>query len=84
MTWRELKNFINKRARENKLFLDTEVNLYDFDTGEEHIAGITELSCSPEEVEDGNDTHWVAYLCINEKELDNEAETEETSINRIS
>ena len=30
MTWRDLKNFINKRARENKQFLDIEVNLFEF------------------------------------------------------
>lgn len=80
MTWRELKNFINKRARDNKLFLDTDVNLYDFNNGEEHPVDITELSCSGEEVEDGNDTNWVAYLSINEKELDDETETKEASV----
>lgn len=80
MTWRELKNFINKRARDNKLFLDTDVNLYDFSNGEEYPVDITELSCSGEEVEDGNDTNWVAYLSINEKELDDETETKEASV----
>lgn len=80
MTWRELKNFINKRARDNKLFLDTEVNLYDFNDGQEYTVGLTELSCSVEEAEDGNDTNWVAYLSINDKDFDNENQTEETGI----
>jgi hypothetical protein len=79
MTWRELKNFINKRARDNKLFLDTDINLYDFSSGEEYPVDITELSCSDDEVEDGSITNWVAFLSINEKDL--EDETEETSIN---
>lgn len=80
MTWRELKTFINKRARENNLFLGTDVNLYDFKTGDEHVVNITELSCSDDETEDGNSTNWVAYLSINDEEINNETETEEASI----
>jgi hypothetical protein len=79
MTWRDLKKFINKRARENNLFLDTDINLYDFSNGEEYPVDITELSCGDDEVEDGSNTNWVAFLSINEKDLENE--TEETSIN---
>lgn len=81
MTWRELKNFVNKRARDNKLFLDSDVKLYDFSTGEEYSVNMTELSCGDDETEDGNDTNWVAYLSINEEELEDETENEETSIN---
>lgn len=81
MTWRELKNFINKRARENKCFLDNEVNLYDFKDGEEYSVDITELSCGNDEIESGSDNNWVAYLSINEEEFINETKTKETSIN---
>lgn len=80
MTWRELKNFINKRARTNSGFLDSNVNLYDYNDGEEYPVDITELSCSDEEVEHGNETNWVVYLCINDEEQDNETETKEASI----
>lgn len=78
MTWRELKNLINKNTRKNKSFLDTEVQLYDFKDGEEYPVNITELSCSDEEVDANSETNWVIYLSINDKELDNE--NEETSI----
>lgn len=81
MTWRDLKNFINKRSKDNELFLEKDVNLYDFSDGEEYEVGITELSCSGEELEDGNNTNWVAYLSINEEETEDEDQTEETSIN---
>lgn len=80
MTWRELKNFINKRARDNKGFLDADVNLYDFETELEHEVNLTELSCSNDEAEENSDTNWVAYLSINDEETDNETEAEETSI----
>lgn len=81
MTWRELKNFINKRAKENKAFLNMDVNLYDFEDGEEYTVDITELSCGEDEAEEGNITNWVAYLSINHEEYDNETEVEETGIN---
>ena len=81
MTWRELKNFINKNARENKSFLDTEVQLYDFKDGEEYTVNITELSCSDDEIDEHSKTNWVPYLSINDEELDNENQNEEASIN---
>lgn len=81
MTWRELKNFINKNARNNKCFLDTEVQLYNFKDGEEYQVDITELSCGDDEVDENSETNWVPYLSINdEEELDNETETKETSV----
>jgi hypothetical protein len=80
MTWRELKNFINKRARENKSFLDADVKLYDFDTGDENEVDITELSCSDDEVEENSETNWVAYLSINDKEESDETETKEAGV----
>lgn len=81
MTWRELKNFINKNARNDKNFLDNNVNLYDFKDGEEYDVNTTELSCGNDEVEDDSETNWVPYLSINDKEFDNENKTEEASIN---
>ena len=82
MTWRELKNLINKHARENSNFLDADVNLYDFKDGEEYEVSITELSCSDDEVSDGSETNWVLYLSINDINEDTEDGTEvkETSI----
>ena len=81
MTWRELKNFINKNARNNKCFLDTEVQLYNFKDGEEYPVDITELSCSNDEIDENSETNWVPYLSINhEEELDNETETKETGV----
>lgn len=81
MNWRELKNFINKNARNNKCFLDTEVKLYNFKDGEEYQIDITELSCSDDEIDENSETNWVPYLSINhEEELDNETETKEASV----
>lgn len=80
MTWRELKNFINKRAKENKGFLDATVNLYNFEDGDEHEVNITELSCSDDESEDNSETNWVAYLSINDKEETDETETKEAGV----
>lgn len=81
MTWRELKNFINKNSRENKTFLDTEVQLYDFKNGEEYQVDVTELSCGDDEIDELSETNWVPYLSINGEELDNENQDEEASIN---
>ena len=81
MTWRELKNFINKNTRENKTFLDTEVQLYDFKNGEEYQVDVTELSCGDDEIDELSETNWVPYLSINDEELDNENQDEEASIN---
>lgn len=78
MTWRELKNYINKSARSNTDFLDSEVKLYNFSTGDENLVDITELLCGEEESEHET-SNWVSYLSINQEELDNETE-EETSI----
>lgn len=80
MTWRELKNFINKSARQNSNFLDTIVNVYDFDTGDEHEIDVTELSCSDEEIEENSETNWVIYLSINHKEATDETKTKEAGI----
>lgn len=79
MTWRELKNLINKRARNYKEFLDTKVSLYDYKDGQEYDVDITELLCGEEEAGNGNDTNWVTYLSINHEES-NETETKETSV----
>jgi|688.fasta_scaffold38528_6 hypothetical protein len=80
MTWRELKNFINKRARNNKSFLDADVNLYNFDDGSEHDVDITELSCNKEESDNEDGTNWVVYLSINDKDANDETETTEASV----
>ena len=40
MTWRELKNLINKQGRKHDQFLDSEVNLYDFKDGEEYTVDV--------------------------------------------
>ena len=79
MTWRELKNTINKWGRANEDFLDSDVKLYDFHTGDEFLVNITELLCG----DDNNDSDngWVPYLSINDIEDEtNETETEETGI----
>lgn len=80
MTWRELKNFINKQSKKNVGFLDSDINLYNYEDGEEYPISITELSCSDDEIEDGNNTNWVVYLCINDEEQNNETKIKETSI----
>jgi hypothetical protein len=69
MTWRELKNFINKQARNNKHFLDETVNIFDYATGELFAGSLTELLV---EATENMDTGWVAYIAINEQELENE------------
>lgn len=79
MTWRELKNFINKQARLNKDFLETDVKLYNYDNGDENDVDITELLCNDDESENNN-SNWVPYLSINDEEQDNETENEEASI----
>ena len=67
MTWNELKTFISNL---DDNFLDTEVLLYDFSNGDEHVVDITELMLSG----------WTPYLSINEEELTDETKTEETSV----
>jgi hypothetical protein len=76
MTWRELKNFINKQARNNKHFLEESVNIFDYSTGELFAGGLTELLV---EATENMDTGWVAYIAINEQELEDE-EAKEASI----
>jgi hypothetical protein len=80
MTWRELKNFINKQARQNKDFLDNEVKLYDYSDGEEYSADITELLCDKEE-SNNDQSNWTPYLSINNEEEYNETEVKETGVN---
>lgn len=80
MTWRELKNLINKQARKNKQFLDTEINLYDFNDGSEHCVDTTELLLNHEENDIDNDSNWVMYLSINHEESNNENQAAETGI----
>jgi hypothetical protein len=76
MTWRELKNYINKQARENKDFLDEVARVYDFQNGDEYEADVTELLGDSEEDESG----WVPYLSINTEDVENETETKEASV----
>jgi len=76
MTWRELKNYINKQARENKDFLDEKVRVYDFCAGDEYEADVTELHGDAEEDESG----WIPYLSINTEDVENETETKEASV----
>jgi hypothetical protein len=76
MTWRELKNYINKQARENKDFLNEVARVFDFHTGSEHEADVTELHGDSEEDESG----WVPYLSINTEDVENETETKEASV----
>jgi hypothetical protein len=66
MTWNELKTFISNMESN---FLDTEVLLYDFNTGDEYVIDVTELMLNG----------WTPYLSINNEEINNEAKTEETS-----
>ena len=76
MTWQELKKYISKMA---KTFLESQVKVYDYITGEEYEADLTELLINEKNEEDENDG-WVPYLCINEKELNDETETKEASV----
>jgi hypothetical protein len=75
MTWRELKEYIE---HQDESFLDSEVNVYDYDNGSEYGASVTELLLGEHDEETG----WVPYLTINEEEHgnDNQDETKETSI----
>lgn len=80
MTWRELKQFILKM---DNRFLNSSVKLYDYYDGEEYSIDITELLINEANKEDANDG-WVPYLCINNEDNNDENQTKETSINRIS
>lgn len=63
MTWRELKKYIDSQ---NKDFLDESVKLFDFGTGEEYKADVTELH--------NGDDGWVPYISINSEVYDGEVE----------
>lgn len=76
MTWRELKNFINKQARQSKEFLDEPVNVYNYLTGEQYEADIAELLRDADDEGSG----WEPFIAINEKELDNENKSKEASV----
>lgn len=80
MTWQELKQFISKM---DKKFLNSNVKLYDYYDGEEYTVDITELLINETNKEDINDG-WVPYLCINNEDNDNENQTKEASIDRVS
>lgn len=67
MTWRELKQYIESQE---EYFLEQPVKLYDFSSGDEFDADVTELH-------NGNDG-WIPYISINE-EVEN-GKTKETSI----
>ena len=76
MTWRELKEYIEQQDQN---FLDSEVNVYDYNDGSEYGANVTELLLG----EDDEETGWVPYLTINQEEEDeddNKNEIEEESI----
>lgn len=75
MTWQELKKYISDL---DESFLDSQVKLYDYNTGDEHEVDVTELLITECNEDDENDG-WVPYLSINEKELENE--TKEASLN---
>lgn len=64
MTWLELKRFIEKMEVS---MMDSDVKLYDFATGDEYNAGITELLITDNE-EDEDCEGWVPYISINEEE----------------
>lgn len=67
MTWSELKKYIESQE---EYFLEQPVKLYDFNTGEEFFADVTELH-------NGNDG-WIPYISINTEV--NNGKTKETSI----
>lgn len=67
MTWKELKKYIESQ---DKYFLEQQVKLYDFLSGDEYLADVTELH-------HGHDG-WIPYLSINTEV--NNGKIEETSI----
>jgi hypothetical protein len=60
MTWRELRNYINKQ---DKQFLDTQIKVYDYNTGDEFDVGVDELLYA--QVEQRISSTWFPYLTIN-------------------
>jgi|688.fasta_scaffold574988_3 hypothetical protein len=62
MTWNELKKYIEAQE---EYFLDQPVKLYDFETGDEFFADVTELH--------GNDG-WIPYISINTEVKDGKAQ----------
>lgn len=67
MTWRELKKYIEAQ---DKQFLETQVRLYDFFSGDEYFADVTELH--------HGDDGWIPYISINTEVKD--GKIEETSV----
>jgi|688.fasta_scaffold32642_4 hypothetical protein len=59
MTWKQLKNYIEKQ---DSGFLNGEVLVYDFYTGGEYEIDVTELLYSEDKQ---NDSGWIPYLAIN-------------------
>jgi hypothetical protein len=75
MTWKQLKNYISKQDAE---FLNNEVLVYDFNTGNEYEIDVTELLYSEDK---NNDCGWVPYIAINTENVVGEnqnGQTEET------
>jgi len=73
MTWRELKEYIEQQDQN---FLDSEVNVYDYNDGSEYGANVTELLLG----EDDEETGWVPYLTINQDSDENDSKDESTKI----
>lgn len=65
ITWGELRKYIDNQC---EAFLSSNVMIYDFNTGDELSAGLTELLLSEEEEDNGG---WVPYITINESSEDN-------------
>lgn len=73
MTWRELKNFIDKQESN---ILDKDVLIYNFEDGEEHPVDITDFLYT----EDNGKIQsvWIPYLTMN-SEIEND-QTKKTSV----
>lgn len=78
MTWRELKNYIKQCETKNESFLDSDIQVYDFQDGSEYEADVTELLFGDDDEENG----WVPYLTINHEgdSNGNKGEAKETSV----
>ena len=76
MSWLELKKFIEKM---DGPVLYSEVKLYDFATGDEYNAGMTELLIGDSK-EDDDCGGWIPYLSINEEEI-KDVKVKETGVN---
>jgi hypothetical protein len=60
MTWRELRSYINKQ---DKQFLDAQIKVYDYNTGDEFDVGVDELLYA--QVDQRISSTWFPYLTIN-------------------